>query len=104
MICRPAILNSGAHPAPASVRESCAAASPAIALIVSKNVVNRILQAMLSRVCATLHGQILVNTSASASTENFKEAKKDGWHGGPSLAPSAMNWLYLHSAIRKRST
>src|SRR5215467_824102 len=42
MICLPAILNSGAHPAPASVIESCAAASPAIELIVSKNLVIRI--------------------------------------------------------------
>jgi len=42
MICRPAILNSGAHPAPASVIESCATASPAIALIISKRLVIRI--------------------------------------------------------------
>jgi hypothetical protein len=42
MICRPAILNSGAHPPPASVIESCAAASRAIALIVSKRLVIRI--------------------------------------------------------------
>jgi hypothetical protein len=41
--------DGGLHPS------SCAAASPAIALIVSKKVVNRILHAILSLVCATLH-------------------------------------------------
>jgi len=47
-------LNSDAHPVPASVIESCAAANPAIALIVNKKVVNRISHAILSLVYATL--------------------------------------------------
>src|SRR4051794_27050678 len=86
MICRPAILNSGAHPEPASVIESCATASPAIALIVSKKVVDRILHAILSLVsCHAALPEPCEYLRERQNREFRPRSPKRRWHGGPSL-------------------